>query len=112
MAKLVPARPDNLLSALSEFNVRPTDTFKITGSGGVVSIHKTKKDGRVESLRVRANGSFQQATRFDPSQISITERRELEVGMYESGLSQSEIADLLGISQATVSLDLRKAKKR
>jgi DNA-binding CsgD family transcriptional regulator len=42
----------------------------------------------------------------------MIERRELEVGMYASGLSQAEIADLLGISQATVSLDLRKAKKR
>ncbi len=111
MAKLVPAKPDNLLSALGEFNVRPTDTFKITGSGGVVSIHKRKKDGRVESLRVRANGSFQQATRFDPSQITIDERRTLEAGMYKSGLSQSEIADLLGVSQATVSLDLKKIKK-
>lgn len=110
MTKLIPSRPDSMLSALSDFSLRPNDTFKITGSKGVLSIHKRRSDGRVESLRVRANGSFRQATQFDPSQISITERRKLESDMHKSGLSQSEIADLLGVSQATVSLDLRKVK--
>jgi transcriptional antiterminator len=98
------------MSALSDFNLRPTDTFKVTGSNGIISIYKRKEDGCIESLRVRASGSFKQATQFEPSQISIEERRNLEEGMRKSGLSQAEIADLLGVSQATVSLDLRKIK--
>lgn len=110
MTKLVPSRPDSMLSALGDLNLRPTDTFKITGSKGVLSIHKRREDGCVESLRVRAKGSFKQAAQFDPGQISIDERRGLEADMHKSGLSQSEIADLLGVSQATVSLDLSRIK--
>jgi hypothetical protein len=110
MTKLVPAHPSGLSAVLGNLHLRPNDTFKMTASNGVLSVYKRHSDGRVESLRLRARGSFRQTTQFDPSQVSIPERRRLEVGMHKSGLSQSEIADLLGVSQATVSLDLRKIK--
>jgi DNA-binding NarL/FixJ family response regulator len=112
MTKLIPSRPDGMLTVLTDFNLRPSDTFKIVSAKGVLTIHNRKANGEVQSMRVRAKGSFKQATSFDPSQITIAERRELEAGMHQSGLSQSEIADLLGVSQATVSLDLRKHKKQ
>jgi predicted transcriptional regulator len=32
--------------------------------------------------------------------------------MHDEGLPQAEIADLLGVSQATVSLDLKRLRKR
>jgi DNA-binding NarL/FixJ family response regulator len=112
MTKLVPSRPDGMLTVLTDFNLHPSDTFKIVSAKGVLTIHNRKANGEVSSMRVRAKGSFKQATNFDPSQITVAERRELEAGMHQSGLSQSEIADLLGVSQATVSLDLRKLKKQ
>jgi transcriptional antiterminator len=84
----------------------------MTASKGVISIHKRHSNGRVESLRLRARGSFRQATQFDRNQISIRERRKLETDMHRSGMSQAEIADLLGVSQATVSLDLKKINKK
>ena len=112
MTKLVPSRPDAMLEALSDFNLRPGDTFKIISAKGVLAIHKRKPSGEVQSVRVQAKGSFKQATSFDPTQISIAERRKLEEGMTKQGLSQSAIADLLGVSQATVSLDLRKLKNQ
>ncbi|MBV8593742.1 MAG: hypothetical protein JOZ27_05525 [Caulobacteraceae bacterium] len=112
MAKLVPARPNGLSAVLGNIQLRPNDTFKVTASNGVLSIHKRHPDGRVESLRLRARGSFRQTTQFDPREVTVSERRRLEAEMHKSGLSQSEIADLLGVSQPTVSLDLRKAKRK
>ena len=87
------------------------DTFKITGSSGVISAHVRKADGEVISLRVRARGSFRQLTNFEASELSLPERRRLEREMYKDGLSQAAIADLLGVSQATVSLDLKRIGK-
>jgi hypothetical protein len=112
MSKLVAARAKDLSVMLGSLQLRPTDTFKMTVSNGVLSINRRHSDGRVESLRLRARGSFRQTTVFDPSDVTIPERRALEAQMHEEGLSQSEIADLLGVSQATVSLDLRKLKKK
>lgn len=111
MAKIVPSRPDPMLSALTDLNLRPTDTFKMTGSNGVLKIHKYKPGGAVESVTIQAKGSFQQVTHYDPSQVTVAERQKVEANMYKSGLSQAAIADLLGVSQATVSLDLAKVKK-
>ncbi|BAU90585.1 MULTISPECIES: hypothetical protein [Methylobacteriaceae] len=111
MPKLVPSRPDPMLDVLSTFRLKPTDTFKIVSSKGVLTINRRKSTGEVEQMRVRAKGSFQQLTKFEPAQITIAERRKLEAEMVKSGLTQSEVADLIGVSQATVSLDLKKLKK-
>ncbi len=48
---------------------------------------------------------------FEASELSVPERRRLEREMYKDGLSQAAIADLLGVSQATVSLDLKRIGK-
>ncbi len=99
-------------NVVSDLSIDPKrDTFKIAGSSGVISAHVRKADGEVISLRVRARGSFRELTRFDASELSVPERRRLEREMYKDGLSQSAIADLLGVSQATVSLDLKRIGK-
>jgi hypothetical protein len=101
-----------VVSAVSYLSIDPQhDTFKITGSSGVISRHVRKSDGEVISLRVRARGSFRELTTFDANELSVPERRRLERDMYKDGLSQSAIADLLGLSQATVSLDLKRIGK-
>lgn len=84
------------------------DTYIIKGASGVAVAHVKKPDGRVYSTRVQANGALQQFTHFDPSQLSVGERRELEHQLYtKQKLKQTEIADLLGVSQATVANDLK-----
>ena len=88
-----------------------TDTVKVIFSNGVVNFNRRYPDGRVQSVRMRANRSYRQTTLFDPRDVTIQERRELVAALYNSGLSQSEIADQLGVSQATISLDLRKNNK-
>lgn len=112
MPALVPSRPDPMLDVLANFRLKPSDTFKIVSSKGVLTINRRKASGEVESMRVRAKGSFKQYTTFDPKQISKAERRQLEADMIDSGLTQSEVADLVGVSQATVSLDLKRLKAK
>ena len=89
-------------------NIDPsTDSYVIRGGAGVAVAHVKKPTGEVFSMRVRANGALQEMTRFDPATLSVEERRVLESDLYNAGNSQSEIGDILGVSQPTVARDLK-----
>ena len=88
------------------------DTYVIKGGAGVGVAHVKKPDGRVMSVHVHANGAFQQMTAFDPAKLTVDERRTLESTLYNKGMTQSEIADLVGKSQPTVANDLRILRQR
>ena len=90
-------------------NIDPhRDTYVISGAAGVDVAHVRKPDGQVFSSRVQANGALQQFTCFDFIVLSVVDRRNLEHKLYtENRLRQTEIADLLGVSQATVANDLK-----
>lgn len=92
-----------------DLNINPhSDTYVIRGAAGVAVAHVRKPDGQVFSARVQANGALQQFTRFDSNALTVGERRQLEHQLYtENRLRQTEIADLLGVSQATVANDLK-----
>ncbi len=96
-------------SALQKLNLDPaTDTFVIRGAGGTAVAHVKKPDGRMLTARVQANGALQEFTTFEPAKLNVKERRQLEANLYiERDLAQTEIADLLGVSQATVANDLK-----
>jgi hypothetical protein len=100
---------DSGLPAGLSLNIDPTrDTYVIKGAGGVAVAHVRKPDGQVYSARVQANGALQQFTHFNPNRLTVGERRTLENTLYtENNLKQTEIADLLGVSQATVANDLK-----
>ncbi|EGH41062.1 MULTISPECIES: helix-turn-helix domain-containing protein [Pseudomonas syringae group] len=103
---LIPGASRTLLETMEELSIDPrNDTFKIMGAAGVVVAHVSKPSGQVLSARVRGN-SFRQLTQFDPAEISVAERREIERQMYSEGMTQSEIGDLLGVSQSLVAKDL------
>lgn len=107
-----PSAPNNgtgLMQGIHNLNINPlTDKFVIKGASGVAVAHVQKPDGQVYSARVQANGALQQFTQFDANRLTLEERRELEHKLhYKDNLTQSEIADLLGVSQATVSNDLK-----
>jgi predicted transcriptional regulator len=93
----------------SNLNIDPhRDTYVIRGGAGVAVAHVRKPDGQVFSARVQANGALQQFTSFDSNALSVPERRNLEHQLYtQSRMRQTEIADLLGVSQATVANDLK-----
>ena len=112
MRALVPVKPNSIVSFFSNLRIDPRrDTFKIVGSASVISAHVKRPTGEVLSARVRAKGSLKQFTKFDPKDLTIQERRVLEHEMHKEGMSQAGIADLLGVSQATVSLDLKRLRK-
>lgn len=87
------------------------DSYTIKGGAGVAVAHIKKPSGEVHSIHVRANGGFQQMTIFNPNMMTITERRSLESNLHNSGHTQSEIADLVGVSQPTVAYDLKKLRE-
>jgi hypothetical protein len=89
-------------------NIDPEqDSYIIKGGAGVAVAHVKKPTGEVFSVHVRANGAFRQMTHFDPSQLSVEERRHLEYDLYKKGHTQSDIADLVGVKQPTVAHDLK-----
>ena len=105
-ALTIPGASKTLAETMEDLSIDPVhDTFKIMGAAGVVVAHVSKPSGQILSARVRGN-SFKQLTQFDPSEISVADRRQLEKQMHDDGMTQSEIADLLGVSQSLVAKDL------
>ncbi|MDA8381471.1 MAG: helix-turn-helix domain-containing protein [Betaproteobacteria bacterium] len=89
-------------------NIDPRrDSYIIKGGAGIAVAHVKKPSGEVFSAHVRADGAFHQVTRFDPSRLTVDERRRLEFDLHEKGHTQSDIADLVGVKQPTVAHDLK-----
>jgi DNA-binding NarL/FixJ family response regulator len=112
MGSLVPVKPNAMVSFFRHLRIDPRrDTFKIVDSASVISAHVKRPTGEVLSARLRAKGSLKQFTKFDPADLTVQQRRVLEREMPKEGMSQAGIANLLGVSQATVSLDLKRLSK-
>lgn len=92
---------------LDGLKIGPRDDVKLRIRAGVITANVKKPSGRIQSVTAMLNGSFQQLTAFDPTDLSVAERRRIVKKLKKDGLRQTAIADLLGVSQATVSLDLR-----
>lgn len=111
MAKsLSPQRnPPPMLSLFGGLQIDPRiDAFQIEGSAGVISVSVRRPNGDVQTATVRAEGRMTEWSNFEPRGMSADRRRRLVKEMRRAGLSQSTIAKKLGVSQATVSLDLRR----
>ncbi|WP_345848945.1 MULTISPECIES: winged helix-turn-helix domain-containing protein [Gammaproteobacteria] len=94
-------------------NINPEqDSYVIKGGAGLAVAHVKKPSGEVFSMHVRANGAFQTMTHFNPSMLTVEERRKLEFDLYNKGHTQADIADLVGVSQPTVAHDLKKLKEK
>lgn len=108
--KLIRPKPDfsAVGTLLEDLRVGRRDDIKLRIRNGVVSAHVKRPDGRVHSATTMLNGQFRQLTNFDPSGLSPAERQRVVKKLRKDGLRQTAIADLIGVSQATVSLDLRK----
>lgn len=107
--KLPAAKSHNpLTTAIKSLDFDPSqDKYKITGAGGIATVHVQKSTGEVYTVHV--NGvAFQQFTAFDPSKLTVQERRALEYDLVKNKkLTQTETADLLGVSQSLVAKDLK-----
>ncbi|MBO1019148.1 helix-turn-helix domain-containing protein [Methylobacterium sp. SD274] len=114
-SKAVAVRPQASMQVLTDqFGIEVEDKFKISGSSGFVNVHVEKSDGRVVSHKFKANKNFRQMTVYNKSNVDANERREIVAQLDRDGHSQAAIADQLGVSQPTISLDLKrlKAEKR
>ncbi|MER8759891.1 hypothetical protein NKH69_30375 [Mesorhizobium sp. M0976] len=95
---------------LEDLNIDRRDSVKLTIQSGFASVHVKKADGRVQSATMMLTGQFRQMTAFEPSAMSPSARRRLVKQLDKQGLRQTAIANLIGVSQATISLDLAKVK--
>ena len=99
---------EHLNDFLGGLNAGPSDDLKLRIKGGVASAHIKRTDGSVQSATSILDGRLQQRTNFDPEGMTPKERRRIVRSLRKAGHRQTAIADLLGVSQATVSLDLRR----
>jgi hypothetical protein len=102
MAKLLATFPKpaaSIEAVLTGLKIGPQDTFRITGSSNSLSVHIKKPNGTIRSAKLKAKGSFRQLTSFDPTTLTIEERRKLTKQLFADGISQTEIGNMLGVSQ-------------
>jgi DNA-binding NarL/FixJ family response regulator len=88
--------------------LRKGDDAKLRIRDGVVSANVKRADGTSHTLTRMLGGAFEQITSFDAGAVSPTKRAKLVKQLYRKGHRQVEIASMLGVSQATVSLDLKR----
>jgi hypothetical protein len=114
MKELVPVKSARVVEFLDGLNIGPRDKAKFKIEGGVISAHVKRANGRVQSASEMLGGRFRRLTDCKGGELCISERRKLVAQLDKERLPQTAIADLIGVSQATVSNDLRaiKAQKR
>ncbi len=111
MATLPAVQRDAIIELFRAVGLKKTDDLKLTYSGGVIkAVIRREATGDVQTAHFHAKGGFRQVSQFRPEELTLDERRELTVRLSAERHTQAEIAELLGVSQATVSLDLRRAR--
>jgi DNA-binding NarL/FixJ family response regulator len=108
MSNLVKHKPAQVDAFLESLRIDRDDDVKLRLKGGILSIVVKRADGRVQSATTMLGGNFQSRTAYASDEVSPAERREIVKQLRKKGHRQTTIADLLGVSQATVSLDLKK----
>ena len=88
--------------------LRKGDDAKLRIRDGILSANVKRVDGTAHSLTLMLGGAFEQVTTFDATAITPAKRAKIVKQLYRKGHRQVEIAGLLGVSQATVSLDLKR----
>lgn len=92
---------------LFEISVDPfTDIFEVTGACDVIFLTVRKPNGTTLSTRVQPNHGIGKFEHFKSDDLTKEKRRGLVRNLGTRGFTQQKIAQLLGISQATVSKDM------
>ncbi len=117
MAHTNPSQVDNMLGSFFTGGVMslfyqlgvsppmPQDVFSVRYLCDIVSVEITRrKTGAVETARFLRHGDgFEQLRPFDPKTMPKSSRNFLIRKLYASSLSQKEIAELMKVTQQTVS---------
>ena len=92
-----------------QVKLRPEDTFTLKCQKGFVAINVKRGDtGETTTLQLHSTGAYKKWVKFDPASLTPKKRVELVKELHASRMTQSAIASELGVSQATISLDLRR----
>lgn len=111
VARSAAGRNDAIANLAEAFGLARKDKLKLTISDGFVAAHIKRPDGQVVSHKSNVDSGFRQMTVVGGSS-GPTARREIVKELRKEGKSQAAIANLLGVSQATVSLDLKTLRMR
>lgn len=76
-------------------------SLNVDNRTGMVSANVLHRDGRVQHNEWVAKG-LSQITRFDPHSFTIEDRNSAVVTLLNQGLTQTEVAKRIGISQSRV----------
>lgn len=108
MSNLIKHEPA-YISLAEALNINPRkDELKLRIKGGVASAVVKRRDGTVQSITTMLGGRFKRRTEFDSSNLTQRERVKLVKQLRKEGLTQTAIAEYIGMSQGTVSQDLKK----
>lgn len=105
---LVKFVPSQVGAFFDDLRINSKDDVKVRIRGGVLTAHVKRASGRIESATTMLGGQFKQFTAFDPSSLSAADRRKAVQLLRSQGHRQTAIGNLLGVSQPTISLDLKK----
>ncbi|WP_410687942.1 helix-turn-helix domain-containing protein [Avibacterium paragallinarum] len=106
-------KPTSLSTNISlPLPIESTDSYTITGAENVAFVQVKKANGIIKTatLKISTTGALEQRiyTHYDPELQSIEERNKTIRNLKRSGMTQAEIAKIIGISQPTVSNILNK----
>lgn len=76
-------------------------SIQVDNRTGLVTTNVQHKDGRVQHDKWISKG-LSQTTRFDPRTLTMEERNDAVLSLLDQGLTQTEVAHRIGISQSRV----------
>lgn len=100
----------SLFERLGMSAATPNDSFTINYTNNIFTVTLRRAEtSSVETLRTHRNGKgFSQVTSFNPDEMSKNDRNDIVLTLRKDRIPQQQIADLLGLSQSTVSNICRK----
>lgn len=107
MPNLVKSPPVQVTDFIAGLNLGPRDELKLIVRAGVATAHVKRSNGQVHSATTMLNGKLKRMVAVDAAELTRSERRKMVRQLSKEGHRQTAIANLLGISQGTVSLDLQ-----
>lgn len=110
MRDVVPLQGSVFELLAESLNVRRGDTIELKFVKGLWRSRRVYEDGRVETSRAYMQGKLRTLTFYDGAKMSVADRVKLVKRLYAEGHTQTEIAQLIGVSQSTVSNDIRRRR--
>lgn len=107
VSKLIKFNSALVSTVLDDLRIGPRDDVKMSIRNEVLTANVIRPDGRIHSVTTMLGHRFKRLTAIS-EKLDRADRRKVVKQLRKEGLSQSAVANLLGVSQGTVSLDERR----